>query len=167
MTTLMENLRQSSREALAPLRQRWLLLAPREQRALRLLGIFAALLVLVYGLWLPSRHAADNARGRYESNRDLLLLMQANNGHWQGTPAAAGGSVLALASDTAGSSNLSLSRIEPEGSDQVRVWVEKADFNAVASWLAKLSAQGLSLREAQVERQAEGGGVSARFVLSR
>lgn len=167
MSAVLENLRQSSREALAPLRQRWLLLAPREQQALRLLGIFAALLILVYGLWLPSRHAADNARSRYESNRDLLLLMQANNGHLQAGGSVATGSVLALASDTASGSNLSLSRIEPEGDDQVRVWVEKADFNAVASWLARLASQGVSLREAQVERQSDGNGVSARFVLSR
>jgi general secretion pathway protein M len=166
MSELVANLKQSWQESIAPLRQRWLLLAPREQQMLRVLGIFAAILLLVYGIWLPSRHAAENAQRQYESNRELLMQLQAS-GTAVHSASAMGGSLLGNVSTAAGGSGLTLARIEPEGDSQVRVWVEKADFNTVARWLATLSAQGLRLQEAQVEKQSEGSGVSARLVLVR
>lgn len=166
MSEFVSHLKQSWQESMAPLRQRWRLLAPREQQMLRVLGIFGALLLLVYGIWLPSRHAAENAQRQYESNRELLMQLQAS-GSVVHNPVAMGGSLLGNVSAAAGNSNLTLSRIEPEGDSQVRVWVEKADFNAVARWLAVLSSQGLRLQEAQVEKQSEGGGVSGRLVLVR
>jgi general secretion pathway protein M len=166
MSELMTSLRQSWQEAVAPLRQRWLLLPPRDQQFLRVLGIVLAIVFLVYGLWLPSRTAAQKAEQQYEQSRELLALVQSNIGHADKNTAAAGGSLLALASDAASNGGLTLNRIEPEGDAQVRVWVERADFNAVAAWLAQLSAQGVSLQEAQVEKQGDAG-VSGRFVLTR
>lgn len=167
MSELMTSLRQSWQEAVAPLRQRWLLLAPRDQQFLRVLGIVLVLVFLVYGIWLPSHNAAQKAEQQYEQNRELLALLQSSAGHGSKSTVAAGGSLLALASDAASSGGITLSRIEPEGDAQVRVWVERADFNKVAAWLTKLSAQGVNLQEAQVEKQGEGLGVSARFVLAR
>ena len=76
------------------------------------------------------------------------------------------GSMLANVSAMAASSNLPLNRIEPDGDNQVRVWVEKVDFNVAAAWLAKLSDQGVSLRETQIERQSDNG-IAGRFVLAR
>lgn len=166
MNEVLASLQQSWQESTAPLRQRWLLLAPREQRLLRVLAIFFGILVLIYLVWLPSRTAAQNAQRQYESNRELLMQLQ-QNARPSSTGVMASGSLLGNVSSAAMASSLTLSRIEPEGDDQVRVWVEKADFNAVAGWLAKLSAQGLRLQEAQVEKQAEGAGVSARLVLTR
>lgn len=156
------SLRKSWDEAVAPLRQRWSLLEEREQRALAVLA--AALLAFVlWGLWLASHRAALKAETQYASARGLLRELQ------QAAPAAAatgGGSVLRTASDAAAASGLALNRIEPQGDGGVRVWLEKADFNAVARWLAALSAQGIRLEQAQVEKQPEGG-VSAQFSLAR
>ncbi|MDQ8038158.1 MAG: type II secretion system protein M [Pedobacter sp.] len=166
MSEFVASLRQSWQEAVAPLRQRWLMLAPRDQQFLRVLGIFVGILVLVYGIWLPSHRAAQKAQAQYEQNRELLAQLHSSSPQANTTPAA-GGSLLVLASDAAASSALSFSRIEPEGDAQVRVWVDRADFNAVAAWLARLSAQGVKLQEGQAEKQGEGQGVSARFVLTR
>ena len=156
---------QSVQDTIAPLRQRWLLLAPREQQLLRLLGIFVVLLALIYGIWLPSRHAAENARQQYVNNRALLMQLQKSIPVSRRNSSA--GSMLGNVSALANANNLALSRIQPEGNDQVRVWVDKADFNIVAAWLTKLAEQGVDLREAQVEKQGDGNGISARFVLSR
>lgn len=156
------SLRQSWQEATAPLVQRWALLQEREQRALAVLGAFALAFVL-WGLWLGSHRAAQKAEMQLASSRALLRELQ------QSAPVAAtagGGSVLRVASDAAAAGNLALSRIEPEGEGRARVWLEKADFNAVAAWLATLSAQGIRLEEAQVEKLADGG-VSARLALAR
>lgn len=164
-----DGLRQSWRESTAPLRQRWLLLAPREQNALRILAVFAALLILVYGLWLPSRQAAAKYRQQYEKHRELLVLMQNNSQQLRhaGSTGGGGGSILGAVSGTAVASGLTLSRIEPEGDGQVRVWLERADFNRIAGWLASLAAQGITLKEAQAEKQGDNNGVSARLMLSR
>lgn len=167
MNGFFASVQQNWLESMAPLRQRWLLLAPREQQALRILGICLALLVLDMGIWLPSRHAAQNARVQYVNNLELLQLIQASAGSSGGNHSAATGSVLSIVSNAASTQGLTLSRVEPEGEEQARVWLERADFNTVATWLATLSAQGIKVQEAQAEKQSDGKGVSARFVLAR
>lgn len=167
MSEFVTSLRQSWQEAIAPLRQRWLMLTPRDQQFLRVLAIFSGILVLVYGIWLPSHRAAQKAQTQYEQNRELLAQLRSSNPQVGNATPATSGSLLVLASDAAASSALSFSRIEPEGDALVRVWVDRADFNAVAAWLARLSAQGVKLQEGQAEKQGEGQGVSARFVLAR
>lgn len=167
MRETLNTLRQSWLEAIAPLRQRWLMLTPRDQQFLRVLGVVTFLVILVYGIWLPSQRAAQKAELQYEQNRELVAMLQAANGQTASAGQMASGSLLVLASDAAAANALVFSRIEPEGEAQVRVWVERADFNAVAAWLARLSTQGVKLQEAQAERQGDGRGVSARFVLTR
>lgn len=167
MRETLNTLRQSWLEAIAPLRQRWLMLTPRDQQFLRVLGMVTLLVILVYGIWLPSQRAAQKAELQYEQNRELVAMLQAANGQTASAGQMASGSLLVLASDAAAANALVFSRIEPEGDAQVRVWVERADFNAVAAWLARLSTQGVKLQEAQAERQGDGRGVSARFVLTR
>lgn len=167
MNAFFMSLQKSWQESMAPLHQRWLLLAPREQQALKVLGIFAAVLILVYGIWLPSRHGAQNARAQYANNLELLQLIQASSGQFGPSHAVTTSSVLGVASNAAVAQGLTLSRIEPEGEDLTRVWIESADFNTIATWLATLSAQGIKLKEFQAEKQSDGKGVSARLVLSR
>jgi general secretion pathway protein M len=165
MKAFIGSLQQGWQEFAAPWRQRWLALEPREQRVVGIGGAAALLLLLVYGLWLPSHRAAENAEKQFQRNRGLLMELQAQAPAGNGG-AAGGGSLLGMASATAGSAGLTLGRIEPEGDNRVRVWLDKADFNRVAAWLATLSQQGVRLEEAQVERLAEGG-ISARFALTR
>lgn len=167
MNDFLPGLQKEWQESLAPLRQRWLLLAAREQQALKILGIFTAVFILIYSVWLPSRQAAQNARAKYASNLELLQSLQASAGQFSGNHAAGAGSVLSVVSTTAGTQGLTLSRIEPEGEDLTRVWIERADFNTVATWLATLSTQDIKLKEFQAEKQSDGKGVSARLVLSR
>lgn len=165
MKTVLKQWQAALAPQLLPLRRRWQQFEPREQRALQLLGVAVLLTVLVFGLWLPSHRAAARVQQSYESNRQLLLWMQDNAAQVRRAPAA-GGSVLGTANALAGSSGLVLTRVEPQGEDGVRVWIERADFNAVAGWLGQLVAQGVRIDEAQVERRPEGG-VSGRFTLTR
>lgn len=159
-------IRQSLQESLAPLRARWLMLAPREQNALRILAVFALILFLVYGLWLPLHRGAEKFQRQFEKNRELIALMQTQTGS-ASTVATGSGSILGMVSNSATGNSLTLSRIEPEGDNKVRVWLERADFNRVAAWLAGLNNQGILLKEAHVEKQSDGSGVTARFLLTR
>ncbi|HQV42050.1 MAG: type II secretion system protein M [Moraxellaceae bacterium] len=153
-------------EAVAPLRKRWLQLAPREQLPLLILAGFVFVLMLIYGIWWPSHKAAESARIAHENNRQLVTWMQANAVRARAAPSASGESVLGAVNSVAGSTGLTLSRIEPEGDSAVRVWVERADFNTIASWLGQLGQSGIVASEIQVEKQSAGG-VSGRFTLSR
>ena len=153
-------------ESTAPLRKRWVQLAPRERLSVTVLGVCVLLTILVFGIWMPSHRAAEKARMAHDSNRELLLWMKANADRARSAPSASGESVLGAVNGAAGTVGLALSRIEPEGDQAVRVWVERGDFNTVAKWLAQLSASGIVATEAQVEKQATGG-VSGRFTLSR
>lgn len=166
MKNLRVQLESQWQETIAPLRKRWLQLAPRERLSLAVLASFVLLVIMVAGVWLPSHRAAEAARAAHDSSRELLLWMQANADRARSVPAASGESVLGAVNGVAGSSGLALSRIEPEGDEAVRVWVERGDFNTVARWLAELSARGIVATELQVEKQAAGG-VSGRFTLSR
>lgn len=163
----LNSLHQSFDESIVPLRQRWLLLAPREQNLLRILAIFLALVFLVYGVWLPSHRGAEKFQRQYEKNRELIALMQSQTGAGNGASSQATGSILSMVSGSATGNSLTLSRIEPEGGDKVRVWLERADFNRIATWLAGLHTQGIVLKEAHVEKQSDGSGVTARFLLTR
>lgn len=153
-------------EAVAPLRKRWLQLSARDQLSLFVLGVFCLVLVLVFGIWQPSRKAAEAARIAHENNRQLLAWMHVNADRARSAPTASGESVLGAVNSVAGSAGLALSRIEPEGEQTVRVWIERADFNMIANWLAQLGARGIVASEMQVEKQSTGG-VSGRFTLSR
>lgn len=165
--SLKDDLMHSWQETVAPYRQKWLLLAPREQLILQIFALFLSALILVYGIWLPSRHAAEKAQRQFEKNQGLVSLLQSKKGSPKSNAVNMGGSVLGVVSGTATSNGLALTRIEPEmDGQQVRVWLDKADFNRIASWLVVLDKQGIALKEAQVEKQGDSG-VSARLMLSR
>ena len=96
--SLFESLRASWAEALTPLRQRWLVLEPREQRALGILAV-ALLAFALWGLWRGLHGAAVTAESRLESNRVLLAQIE---GLSPSVASSAGGaSVLRAASDAA------------------------------------------------------------------
>jgi general secretion pathway protein M len=86
--------------------------------------------------------------------------------HGQRAISDSGESVLGAVNSVAGGAGLALTRIEPEGEAAVRVWIERADFNTIASWLGQLGTRGIVASEMQVEKQSTGG-VSGRFTLSR
>lgn len=166
MSQVLANLQQSWRDATAPWRQRWLLLAPRDQRVLLLLAVVILAVVLFYGVWQPSHRAALKMQQQFEQNR-LLVSELARQGPRAAGPVTSGASLLSVVSESAAAAGLSFSRTEPEGDAQLRLWVERTDFNQLAAWLAALSAQGVRVQEVQVDKQADGQGVSGRLVLVR
>lgn len=157
------------RVAMEPLRERWEGYSAQEQLILSVLGVVTLLVVLIFGIWLPSHKAAEQARQQYQNNQALLGWIQANAGrvHANAGPGAdSSGSVLTVVNNSAAASGLALRRFEPDG-EKVRIWLEGVNFNTVASWLNQLSQQGVNAIDAEVERQADTGLVSVRLTLSR
>ena len=77
-----------------------------------------------------------------------------------GTAAATGD----LVSSSAGGLGINMKRFEPDG-EQVRVWLEGADFAKVANWLNNLSEQGVAAQEVHFEQS--NSGLNVRLVFGR
>lgn len=135
--------------------------------------VIATLFVLV---WEPLLESRNFERERVASQRALLDWLEAvepaASALRQGQTAArdlGGRSLLGLADQTARAAGMAgaLTRIEPVGENQVRVWLDEADFTATMRWLEGLSIN-YPVRAAQleIERGRSAGMVNVRVTLS-
>ena len=149
-------------------------LAPRE-RLFVVIGAVAVSIVLFWGIILaPLSSKVDQLSARVEDKRSTLSWMSA-----AATEIASAGEVAAGAGDpdqslvvvidrTARQSGLgqSITRNQPVGEDGIRVRMESAAFDTVATWLGQLqTAYGLSLESATFERGSVSGTVTASITL--
>ena len=66
----------------------------------------------------------------------------------------------------AGGLGPALKRIEPEGGDGVRVWLDGVAFDDLVKWLGTLStSHGVDVVSASLERDEAAGRVNARLTL--
>lgn len=160
------------------LRSWWEALAPREQRVLRL-GAVALLLIGGWLLvWEPLAKARDTWHRRVQAGENDLAWMRAHapqlralaGGSAGTTPVRDGRSLLALVDATARASGVgdALLRVEPVAANQVRVYFEGAEFDALVQWLQELGTrQGVVLGDFNANRAAGVGRVDARLALER
>ena len=144
----------------------------REQRILRW-GAVAAAVLLVLALVLPLQRAVSAARARVETKQQDLEWLQ------RAAPMLAGAASLAPPPDSqeslvvlidrsARESGLaqSVTGSQPSGQGGQRVQFEKADFNLLVAWLARLTSQhGLQVESASFDSTAEAGIVNAAVVI--
>jgi type II secretory pathway component PulM len=86
------------------------------------------------------------------------------------TRAADARPLLTLVEQTAkqGGLTTALKRVEPQGADRARVWLEQANFDALVRWLADIQKRmAIYVESAVVDPQKEAGMVNARLVLRR
>ena len=148
-------------------------LAAREQRFVLGGGVAIAVLLLL-AVGLPLQRQVSDLQQRIVRKQADLVWMQAV----APTLAAAGPAVMAnngpkesllvLIDRTARESSLgqALTGSQPSGDGGLRVSLEKADFNSVISWVARLAEQhGVSVDSATIEAAGEPGVVNAGIVL--
>lgn len=140
-------------------------------------GAVMLVLLLIYALvWAPLAGGYDTVKTRVNAQRDTAAWLDEGAQTLQQlkrrTPAArglGGKSLLAMADSTARSNGLgpSLKRVEPEGSRNVRVWLEDASFDLVVKWLVTLSTSyGIETDTATMERMPDvAGKINARLTL--
>ncbi|RJQ46719.1 MAG: type II secretion system protein M [Gammaproteobacteria bacterium] len=157
--------------------KQWLAqLSPRERRTV--LGGAALLsVILVYFLaWQPFTHYLKQLRLTAQSQQEQLAWMrQAARDAEQlraAVPASGrlppGQSLLGVADQTAKSGNLgsAIKRIEPEGQNSARVWLEQAAFDDVIQWLQNLKRDyGIHAADIVIERREAAGRINARITL--
>jgi general secretion pathway protein M len=157
------SLRSLSPEALAAL-------APRERRML-LLGAIALAAILIFGLLIPLDRSVAHTQQRLAKKRADLSWMQTVAPQIAVLPPAGtanGESLLVIVDRSARESGLAsaLSGSEPGGPGSLSVRLEKAPFDALVGWLARLGQQnGVTVESAIIEKAGSPGLVNASIVL--
>lgn len=162
---------------LAPLRLRFEALQPREQ-VIVAVGSLVLLLALIYlALWQPFALARSHRADELASARSLAARIEqigalAQVSRPAGGPPLVGREVSLLSAvDQASKDGVlgkPLSRINPDGENQVRVWIDDVPFDALLRWMDDLQARyAVHIDNVAVERRPVPGVVSARLSLKR
>ena len=145
-------------------------LADRERRFVNIGAIAAGVLVLL-GVIFPLNRGIAQSRQRVASKQvDLAFIQQATPELQSAGPAsgASGASLVVLIDSSARESGLgkSLSSSEPTGDGGLRIRLERAPFDGLVAWMARISQQhGVRVESAEIEQAGEPGLVNASLVL--
>jgi general secretion pathway protein M len=145
-------------------------LADRERRFVNIGAVVAAVL-LVLGLVLPLNRNIAQARQRVAAKQvDLAFIQQAAPELRAAGPVsqASGPSLVVLIDSSARESGLgkSLTSSEPTGDGGLRIRMDRAPFDGLVAWLARISQQhGVRVQSAEIESAGEAGLVNAGLVL--
>lgn len=155
----------------------WVQLAPRERIAI-LIGAGVLTVILLYLLaWTPFVERAQRLETSVQERRATQQWMkgavqEAQRLRATSTPTSGsthgGQSLLALIDQSARAQGLAsaLKRVEPDGENSVRVWLERAPFDDMLTWLGGLrQQQGVRISSITVDEQGGPGLVSARLVV--
>ncbi len=152
----------------------WSTLQPRERRIV-LIGATLLLVLGVYALiWAPLTERTATLRENVRAERETLDWMrqaasEVTRLRGRAAPAGAAGGPLLTRVDTAARSHGladALKRVQPEGSDNIRVWLEGASFDAVLRWLHEIAGGGVQISALVVDRAETPGSINARVTLS-
>lgn len=157
--------------------QWWTGLEPRERRTLLVGGIALAVILYVFVLWLPAHRQADQLEARLVDQRSLLAWMQQTGEEARLLRSAGGGgevvgtgnqALFSFVDQSAREAGLAgaLRQVEPSGEQRVRVTLQQADFDMLASWLIVLKTRhGVDVSAASIRRGEAAGLVDAQLVL--
>lgn len=145
-------------------------LSERDRRTLSIGGVVAVLL-LVFGVILPLDHSVSKAHQRMKKKQEDLVWM-----HNAGPELAAAGpirtgggeSLLVIVDRSARESGLAeaLAGSEPSGPGGLSIRLQKASFDTLIAWLARLSQQnGIRVENASIEAAGTPGLVNAAITL--
>jgi len=153
------------------MRDWYLNLAERERRFV-IGGAIALLLALIVGTVLPLNRNIAQARQRINiKTADLAYIQSAVPQLASAGPLGGGASpesLVVLVDTSARESGLgkALTNSQPTGDGALRVRLERAAFDGMVAWLARLSQQhGVRVESAEIESAGETGLVNAGLVL--
>jgi general secretion pathway protein M len=145
-------------------------LSERERRML-IIGGIAAVALLIFGILIPLDRSVTHAQQRLARKQADLVWMQGAAPELANTappPSANGESLLVIIDRSARESGLAgaLSGSEPHGPNALSLRLEKANFDTLINWLARLSQQnGITVDSATIDRAGGPGQVNAAIVL--
>ena len=163
MKLSLDSLRSLSPETLAAL-------SPRERRML-LIAVIAVVAILIFGIVIPLDRGVAHTQERLVKKRADLSWMQSVAPEIMMLPpssAANGQSLLVVVDRSAREAGLAsaLAGSDPGAPGTLSVRLEKAPFDALIGWLARLAQQnGVTVDSAVIEKSGAPGLVNANIVL--
>jgi len=151
-------------------------LETRDRRALLAAAVALVLAGFYFLLWQPHVNAREHLADTVREQRATRAWMEAaareaaelREGGSGAAPRASGRSLLGLVDGTARAAALSqsITRMEPQGEDSVRLWLTRAPFDKVVDWLATLQKRhGIRVVTMNLEREKDAGLVSGRIAV--
>ncbi|HEC20310.1 MAG TPA: type II secretion system protein M [Gammaproteobacteria bacterium] len=156
----------------------WFMALETNERRMLLGGGTLLLVMLLYvGIWEPLSNKVATLRASTAEQTALLAWMRSAaqevkqlRGRAGSTAIpASGGSLLSLVDRTARSGRLggALKRVQPDGDQKVRVWLEAASFDDLVRWLATLETRhGVHVESSVFQALEAPGKVDARLVFT-
>jgi general secretion pathway protein M len=147
-------------------------LSARDRRTLLVGGVIAAIL-FVFVVILPLDRSVSHLKTQVAGKQaDLVWMRSAAPEIAVAGPVRShsGESLIVIVDESARESGLggSLAGSEPSGQGSLRVELDKAPFDAMVGWLARLGQQnGVEIESATVNNAGQPGIVSASLVLKR
>ena len=148
------------------------------ERKILIIGAVALAFILPYfGVWLPLQKDVAALESQVQEQHAVKRWMQQASAEVKQLRGAGGSnpvrpqdgrSLLAVVDQTAKRSGLGpgLKRLEPEGQDAVKVWLEQIAFDQMVAWLTSLEQKnGLAVETITIDRQDIDGRVNARMTL--
>lgn len=156
----------------------WFQLKPNERLMIMVAGGLLLIFLIYSVLWEPYTDKVQRLEKNIVEQKELVQWLSQSaqevkklraQSTGNGAGRRGGQSLLSLIDQTAKRANLgsSVKRVEPDGSDRVRVWLERAAFDDVARWLEQVEKDyALNIETAIVDNDDNPGRVSARIVFS-
>jgi len=157
------------------MKEKWQQLSLREKRLVIITTIVVVVTLVYFMIWEPLQDGIETSRVRVNAQTITLLQIREQAAEARQlratksrTGTKGGGSLLVIIERTAQQKNLksNLQKVQPEGQDGVRVWVENAAFDQLIDWLALLENKNtIYVSEIIIERQKEPGRINSRILL--
>jgi len=151
-------------------------LQSREKQLVTVAASVLIVLMLYLLIWSPlvgGLHAGRLGLKTAQSNlawmkqaQKKVQALKATSGN--STKTLGGKSILSVVESTRGANQIpAFKRIEPEGNNGVRVWVDNAPFDKLILWIGRLERRyGVSVSDIIVDKQKEPGMVNVKLIMA-
>lgn len=154
------------------MRQWWQSLEQRERKSILLAAIVLGFAIAYAFVWLPLESARE---ARLSTNRELQTqhtwMQQAVSRFGANQTGSSSGTPLLTVIDQSAKQRAlgnAIQQIKPQGDNEVQVWLQAAEFDELARWLADLAKQqGVIVDSVSVRATDNAGRVDARLTLTR
>ena len=161
------------------MRDWWLSRQPRERLTLMLGGVLVVAALLYLLVWEPLARERTNLANRVKAQGNALVWMrqaseqvkQLRSQSPNFTKKASQSSLMSIVDSSAKRAKIRkpIQRIEPEGKDGVKLWIENVNFDSLVRWLGEMERRhGVLVKRATITRHEQTTGhVNSRLSLER
>jgi general secretion pathway protein M len=145
----------------------WQQLNSREQTLIGLMSAVVMIFVLYSVIWQPLNNNLGNAKQKLVRQQALLTWVTDNTKRYKEAQGGNGksqskGSLSGVVNRTANSYQLTLTRMQPQGSD-IQVWLDSVPFTQLLFWLEHLvSTENMQVKSIDLTRADKSGEVKVR-----